>query len=110
MTKHTDVNLNSQFSIDDLLFIIENQVTLAQKGDIAQVEKLTQNADTLIEKIKLSGTLDLKKNNRQLQDLVTSYNKLILILTAQKDAARQQLNSINRGKKTFKAYSSNVLD
>jgi len=92
----------------DLQLLLEKQVTLAQNGNIQEVEKLTQQTEKLIDQMLRSQILELPESKSILEDVARSYNKLILIIQAQKSRTEKQILDVNKGKKTIQAYNSST--
>ena len=94
--------------LDDLQSLLEKQTKLAQQGKIGDVELLSEQASSVVERIARTGILELPefKNRRgQLQKL---YEDLYLTITAQQAEITEKLRHVRKGKKTIGIYRSNI--
>jgi len=94
--------------LDKLSSMLEKQIELARLGNISQVEVLSKQASSLVEKITRSGTLEwaeVKDRRKRLQKL---YEDLRLALVGHKASVCRELNMTRKSRKTMKAYRENV--
>lgn len=94
--------------LDALQTLLEKQMRLVRKGNIRDIELLSEQASLLVEKIARTGVLELdefKNRRRQLQKL---YDSLCLAITAQKTETSEKLSRVRKGKRTLSAYSSSL--
>lgn len=94
--------------LDGLQDLLQRQTELAQQGKIGDVELLSKQASSVVERIVETGILELPEfENRggQLQEL---YEELRLTITAQEADITQKLRRIGKAKKTVRAYRSNI--
>jgi len=88
--------------------LLRQQLTLARKGNIAEMEILLKKANVLIEQIsrsKFLGEPQFKQCRRKLEQL---YSDLFLTLSLQMNEVSQALGKIYKGKKTVTLYRDNV--
>jgi len=94
--------------LDDLQALLERQTKLAQQGKIGDVELLSKEASSVVERLAETGILELPefKNRRgQLQKL---YEELCLTITGQQADITEKLRHVRKGKKTIRTYRSNT--
>jgi hypothetical protein len=87
---------------------LRRQLTLARKGNIAEMEILAEEANVLVEQISGSKFLQepqFKKCRKEIEQL---YNDLFLTLSSQMNEVSQSLGKIYKGKKTVTLYRDNV--
>lgn len=95
-------------TIEQLKSLLRQQLMLARKGDITEMETLAKKANVLVEQI--SGTKFLKEpqfrqRRRELEQL---YSDLLLTLSSQMNEVSQTLGKIYKGRKTVTLYRDNV--
>jgi len=102
------VNADEQMCLlDNLQSLLEEQIKTARKGNFRRVEALAEQADSVVEKIVKTKTVDQPEFDSRHKDMVNLYKKLELILTAGKDSIGSQLRQVGNVRKTLKAYRSN---
>ncbi len=105
MTTGTDKQIHQLDMLQDLL---EEQIKLARQNKIADVEKLSAQAGALAEEITKGRIPEQAEFKDRCEHLAELYRKLVLILTAHKEQAGDQLRRISEGRKTLQTYRSNV--
>jgi len=101
-------NKSSSSRLYDLQSLLKKQIGLARKGNIKEVEILSEQASSLVEKVKLSGVLESAEFKNQREQLQKLYQDLCLAITAQQAGTTEELKRIRKGKKTIAAYHSNI--
>lgn len=94
--------------LDNLQALLERQTKLAQQGKIGDVELLSKQAGSVVERIAEIGIFELpefRSRRRQLQKL---YEELCLTITVQQAHITQRLSHVHKGKKTIGTYLSNI--
>jgi hypothetical protein len=94
--------------LDDLLSLLETQIKLVRQGKTGDVELLSQQASSFVERIAQMAILELPefKNRRgQLQKL---YTQLCLAIAAQEADVTKTLSHIRRGRKAIKIYRNRI--
>jgi hypothetical protein len=89
---------------DNLQSLVEKQIELARKGDYHHVEILAEQAAPAIEKIvkiKPSGQPEFENQRKH---LVKSYEKLELMIKAEKFSVERQQRQADNVGKILKAY------
>ena len=96
--------------LDELQSLLEEQITLAQRGNAAskRTEVLSKQADALVGKIVQTGMLESAEFKNRREHLKKLYDTLCLAVTAQKADTAAKLNQVRRGKKTVATYRSNI--
>ena len=102
---------NGTHLLDELRTLLEKQVQKARQGNIKDVELLSKEVGSLIEKILQTGILDPadpafnKVRREQLQKL---YEDMCLAVAAQRAVVCEELSRVRKGKKTIVTYRSNI--
>ena len=111
-TNNTEVtNENQVHLLDELQTLLEKQVELARQGNIREVEVLSKQAGSLVEKIIQTGTHDCPEavlKAEQREQLGKLYEDLCLAISAQKAGVCTELKQVRKGKKTIQAYRSHI--
>jgi len=94
--------------LDELQGLLEKQIKLARQGSIIDMERLSSQASSLVEKITQAGILELAEFKNRREHLQKLYEVLCLALTAQKADITEKLSQVRKGRKTIKAYRSNT--
>jgi hypothetical protein len=96
--------------LDELQNLLEKQIELAQQGnsDNRHFEPLSKQANLVVEKITKERILELPEFKNRREHLQKLYQHLCLVVTAQKAETDEELSRIRKGKKTIKAYRSNI--
>jgi ribosomal protein S20 len=87
---------------------LKKQLEFARRGNMASVEEVAGQCQTLVEKIRSAGLIEKPEYKSQRQRIEKLYNDLMLLLSSQKTAVAEQLKSISRGRKTLATYRSNI--
>jgi hypothetical protein len=103
-------SLKSQLisNLDILENLLKKQIELAQQGNISDVEHLRSQADALVEKIVQEGSLESPEFQNRRKKLKKLYGNLCLALTAAKADTSAKIDQVRKGRKTIKAYRSNI--
>jgi uncharacterized protein YicC (UPF0701 family) len=94
--------------LDDLRSLLEKQIKLAQQGNISEVEVLSRQAGSLVEKIEQTRILESAEFENRRERLQKLYDSLCLAVTAQRADIAEELSRVRKGKKTVRTYRSNV--
>jgi len=98
----------SEQLLDDLQHLLERQLELARQGNVSNIEALSEQANSLVEKIAQAGILELAEFKNQREQLQKLCNSLCLAITAQKADIAERLSRVRKGKKTIQTYRSNI--
>ena len=90
--------------LKELTNILERQIDLVRRDDVAGLEELVGNSGQLAEKIAATGLLDRPQYDGWRDRLAGLYRDLQLMLSTKKDAVAGQIKLINRGRKTLTMY------
>ncbi len=102
------MNIDEQANLlDNLLSVLEKQIKAARRSDFSLVEALAEQADSIVEKITKTKTLEQPQFNGRREQLIKIYKKLELILAAGKDSVGKQLRQIDNGRKILHVYRDN---
>ncbi len=93
--------------LDDLQSLLEKQIEMVRRSDFRSYETLTEQANSIVDKLVRTKAFGQTKFNKQRERLAELYKQLILMVTVQKDNVDKQLRRINEGKKTLRAYRGN---
>lgn len=94
--------------LDDLQILLERQIELARQGNVGDVEALSRQADSLVEKIARTGILERAEFKNRRERLQKLCNSLCLAITAQQADTAERLRRVRKGKKTIQIYRSNI--
>jgi len=94
--------------LDELQGLLEKQIELVRQGSIIDMERLSSQASSLVEKITQAGILELAEFKNRREHLQKLYEALCLALTAHKADITEKLSHIRKGRKTIEAYRGNV--
>ena len=103
MVTHKQIEL-----LDNLQSLLEKQIELTQQGKISKIAAVSEQANSLVEKIAQEEILELaefKNRQEQLQEL---YNDLCLAVAAQKAATAEMLSRVRKGKKLLCTYATSL--
>jgi len=90
--------------LDNLRNLLEKQIEMARKGNFRRVETLTEQADSIVEKIIKTKVFEHPEFECQRIHLLELYKKLGLMLAAGKASVQKQLRQVGNVKKTLKIY------
>lgn len=97
--------------LDELRTLLEKQVDKARQGNIKDVELLSKQVGSLIEKILQKGIIDPADpafNAVRREQLQKLYEDLCLAVAAQRAVVCDELSRVRRGKRTIQAYRGHV--
>ncbi len=94
--------------LDELQNLLKKQVELTQQGNITAVESLSEQANSLVEKIAQTGILELAEFKNQREHLAKLYDSLSLAITAQKTETAEKLNRVCKGRRTLHVYHRGI--
>lgn len=94
--------------LDDLQGLLEKQTELAQQGNISEVEVLSKQAGSLVEKITKTGIIESAEFEGRREQLQKLYDGLCLAFAAQKASVAEELNRVHKARKTIGTYRSNI--
>lgn len=110
-TKTVDVITSDKNQLlEELQNLLERQIKMLQKGDPAgkKFEELSFQADELVKQIIQEGLLQSARFAGCRSHLQKLYERLNMMISAQKDETARQLNRLRKGKKTIVMYRKNV--
>jgi hypothetical protein len=99
---------NVRISLDNLKDILRSQVDSAQKGNLSQVESLSEKSASIVEEMSKAGLFDSAEYKQEKGKVKELYETLLLALTTQKEMTSGQLSQIRKTKKTIGAYHGNI--
>lgn len=110
--KNTDAAVSGELQfkavIDELEALLRQQLELARRGNITEVEAFAEKTGELVERLSqskfLAGPL-FEERRKGLQEL---YGQMCLALSAQMDDVSQALGRIRKGKKTVMLYRDSI--
>ena len=94
--------------LDELQSLLEKQIELAKQGNISNVEVLSKQASSIVERIVQAGILGLAEFKNRRKRLQKLYQDLCLAVTAQRAGISEKLSRIRKGKKTIETYRKNI--
>lgn len=107
-TNSVKIISDEQMHLEELLNLLEKQISFARQGNVIEIEALSKQSSSLVEKIARSGVLESPKFKSQRELLRTLYHDLFLALTAQQAENAKELSRVRKGKKTIATYSDNL--
>ncbi len=108
-TNNSEVIGNNQIHLlDELQILLEKQVEMARQGNIKDIELLSKQAGSLVEKIAQTGIPDPAFNKVRREQLQKLYEDLCLAVTAQKAGVGVELSRVRKGKKTIQTYRNHI--
>ncbi|KPL25238.1 MAG: hypothetical protein AMJ75_01510 [Phycisphaerae bacterium SM1_79] len=106
-----EIGSNKINLLDELRTLLEKQVDKARQGNIKDVELLSKQVGSLIEKILQKGILDPADpafNTVRREQLQKLYEDLCLAVAAQRAVVCEELSRVRKGKRTIQAYRGHV--
>jgi hypothetical protein len=103
-----DVTLRQAHLLDDLKSLLEKQIELVHKANIAEAESLSERADALVVEIAQTRLLEHEVNSERREQLRRLYEKLRLTIATQKAGVAEKLAKVRKGKRTIGTYRSSV--
>ncbi len=94
--------------LDQLQKLLEEQVKLAQQGDVNKVEAVSNKAGDLVERLAKAGVVGSAEFKSRREQLVKLYDRLALAVASQKADTAGELKHLRKGKKTIDAYRYNL--
>lgn len=94
--------------LDALQNLLQKQIDLARQGNVAAVERLSEQADVLVKKITGLHLLEMPRFRQRRTGLEKLYRNLHLLITSRKDEISGQMKQIRKGKMTVKSYRENL--
>jgi hypothetical protein len=94
--------------LDNLQSLLEKQIELAQQGDVNKIGALSEQANSLVERITQEGILELTEFKNRRERLQKLYGCLNLALSAEKADTAERLSQIRKGKKLLGTYASSL--
>lgn len=92
----------------ELTTLLQQQLTSARHGNLAELETFLSKADHLVRQIGRAGVLELDDFAEEKQQLEKSYRQLCLSLTDQGSRTRCELDALRKARKTLATYRINV--
>ncbi len=110
--KNTDTAISNEVqfksAVDELEELLREQLDLARKGSISEVEILAGKAHKLVERVSESKFFAEPQFEERHKGLEQLYGQICLALSAQMDDVSQALARIYKGKKTITSYRDNI--
>ena len=108
-----DVDITSDERVrllDELQDLLAKLLQLARHGDSANEAfgVLAGKAGSLVDDMRRTGLLDLDKLRYRREELRKLYEKLCLIVAAQRVHTHKELSRICKGRKTIETYRSSI--
>jgi hypothetical protein len=94
--------------VSELEVLLRRQLTLARKGNIAEMEILATKTNDLVRQISGSKFLTEPKFKQGRERLEQLYGELCLALSSQMNDVSQELGKIYKGKKMVTLYRNNI--
>lgn len=94
--------------LDQLEKLLNRQTVLAHKGNIAELEVLALQADSVVKQIRNSKILESPEFQQRRNKLKTLYQACGLALSAEKAEIGRELKKIHKNKKTINVYRNNI--
>ncbi len=94
--------------LDGLQSLLQRQVELAHQGNIAGVEMLSEQSNSLVAAVTQSGIADLPEFKSRREHLKQLYSTLRLALTANRAETAERLSNIRKAQKTVSTYRKNI--
>lgn len=94
--------------LDELHTLLEKQVRTLKDSDYRQLEVLTEQTNAVVAEIAKNPAPLKPQWQKQGSRITTLYKKLELMVETEKDTINQQLQKINSGKKTIRAYQHKI--
>ncbi|MHC4637935.1 MAG: hypothetical protein ACYTBV_10600 [Planctomycetota bacterium] len=94
--------------LDELEKLLNRQTVLAHKGNVAELEALALQADSVVKQISNSKILESSEFQQRRNKLKTLYQACGLALTAEKVEIGRELKKIHKNKKTINVYRNNI--
>jgi len=91
--------------LDELQNVLDKQIELVRQGGLSNLETLSRDANSLVEKIVQTGILELSEYRYWRERLQKLYDNLCLAITAQKTDTAERLSRVHKGKKLLDAYA-----
>jgi hypothetical protein len=110
--KNTDTPISNEMqlksAVDELEELLREQLGLARKGNINEMEILADKTHKLIKQISESKFIAGRQFKERRNNLERLYSQICLALSVQMDDVSQALDKIYRGKKTITLYRDNI--
>jgi hypothetical protein len=97
ITKQTDI-------MDNLEKVLQKQIELTLQGNFKAVEKLTEQAGCEIKKILSQKLTEIPDFENKRKNILKMYEKLNLMLSAEKEIVKGQQRMADNVRKTLSAY------
>jgi hypothetical protein len=99
---------NGKQLLEELENLLKRQIDLAQRGSLADLLKLAGSCEAMVAEAAKTGLAEKPEYKNAMERLGGLYRRLQLVLSAQQNAAAEQLRAVRKGKKTLSAYRNNV--
>lgn len=94
--------------LDELQSSLEKQIELARVGNISEVEVLSKQSSSLVEKITQAGILKSDEFSNKRELLQKLYQNLCLAVTAQRNEVSKEISRVCKGRRTIETYRVNL--
>jgi hypothetical protein len=103
-----NISIYTAALVDKLLAELERQVKMAQKGSLAEVELSINNTQKLVEQVAQAGVLQKPEYENKRNKIRNLYERLLMILSAEKDKAGSEIKTVRNYKKVFNTYMKSL--
>ena len=100
--KRTKSEISSK--LDELSDSLAEQIELARRGGVSDVESLAEQADSIMKEIAETGVLESAEFGDKREHLSGLYKQLILMVAVSKEQTGRQIHRINAVLKTLEVY------
>ena len=97
---------NTTALLDCLESLLDIQKTLIQKNDYRKMEPLLQQTSTIIAEIANSPIAQENQLKSRCEKILKSYQQLVLMVGANREAIRKNMRHIGCGRKMLRAYGA----
>jgi hypothetical protein len=94
--------------LDELNGLLTEQIMLARRDRLGDVEMGCRKVGALLEQITRTGALEKARFAAERERLTGLYSDLCLILAARKAETGEELNRMRRGRKAVRGYAANI--
>lgn len=104
MNKDADPIPSQEDLLGALQQVLQEQIARVKKGDLGGVEALSGQAGELLTALQKKQASEPNLPKERYEPLIKLYQQLELIIAAEKESVRRQLQKVGEGKKTIHAY------
>ncbi|MBN2590862.1 MAG: hypothetical protein JXA96_13440 [Sedimentisphaerales bacterium] len=112
MSTNTIENIKQEdvLLLNRLTKLLEEQVNIIQCSGVSgrKVEALVEQIQSIVSQVAAKGLLDMEQFKDKQEHIKRLYDNLNLAVIAKRNDTQNQLNHINKGKKTLLTYRNNI--